>query len=113
MEPFEKDPEIARRTAKVLEALRKKSRSESIRWEVLEVAAEAGRDTNQGRYIIEKARLTLLREDGIKAECRDRGIGVYLMTETEQVKDCARQRLKRARGQVGRGIKEVGSVWHP
>lgn len=81
-------------------------RGQFIAWDKIEAAAGFSRNDVQCRYIVSKFFKRYLRERGI-AFRPEPGVGYRMLTESEQVRVCGRDRNRKAFRQLGTAIKEI------
>ena len=108
-EYFQQDPERQEQIGFVYDLLVSRFRGDVIDWEHVDDVLGFSHDSDLGRYVVGEARGRLLEEDHIATRC-DRAIGVRLLTAKEQVTTAPADRMRRAKRQLNRGIKEVVAV---
>lgn len=104
---FEAKDEIRETTNKLLALREKYKRGQVIPWNVIE--AIAGSRFDGGKYVIKKWREEMLR-DYDQALRMVPGIGVELLTASEQVRWCPRYRRRKMFRQSTRAMKELKHV---
>lgn len=86
-----------------------RGRGSLMQWSELEAVAGGTHHNGDGKYRIRKARKVLLREHGIATRSVP-NVGVRILTPSEQVIDCSKDRQLHMIRETGRAINEVAST---
>lgn len=105
---FEAKDVIGEAVERAVSRIGRRKRGDTVTWEDVEDAAGFDRDSPHWTQFLKRVRRDILKGPGGIKLAAVPGVGLKLMTVSEQVNDLSRQR--RARRQLNRGIGELKAV---